>query len=42
LQRPSAEDVDWVRQRLDRESRRFGIAFSAAAPSRLALAWPEG
>ena len=42
LVRPSTEDIDWVRQRLERESRRFGIAFIAAAPGRLALSWPEG
>ena len=42
LVRPSTEDIDWVRQRLERESRRFGIAFIAAAPGRLVLSWPEG
>jgi poly-gamma-glutamate capsule biosynthesis protein CapA/YwtB (metallophosphatase superfamily) len=42
LVRPSAEDVDWVRQRLERECRRFGATVAAAATGRLALAWPEG
>jgi poly-gamma-glutamate capsule biosynthesis protein CapA/YwtB (metallophosphatase superfamily) len=42
LVRPSAEDVDWMRQRLERECRRFGATVAAAAPAWLALAWPEG
>jgi poly-gamma-glutamate capsule biosynthesis protein CapA/YwtB (metallophosphatase superfamily) len=41
LTRPSANDVDWVQQRLSRESSRFGTVVAAAAPGRLALAWPS-
>ncbi len=40
LLRPSQEEVDWVRQRLARESRRFGADISLKAPGRLALSWP--
>jgi poly-gamma-glutamate capsule biosynthesis protein CapA/YwtB (metallophosphatase superfamily) len=42
LNRAAPEDVDWVRHRLSRESRRFGVDLSETAAGRLALAWrPE-
>jgi len=37
---PSADDAEWVRQRLDRESRRFGTGVATTSPGRLALSWP--
>ncbi len=42
LVRPSGPDIDWVRQTLDRESRRFGTSVALISPGRLALSWPEG
>jgi poly-gamma-glutamate capsule biosynthesis protein CapA/YwtB (metallophosphatase superfamily) len=40
LNRADGQDVAWIRQRLARESCRFGTAIAAAAPGRLALSWP--
>jgi poly-gamma-glutamate synthesis protein (capsule biosynthesis protein) len=40
LNRADGQDVDWVRQRLERESRRFGTGLATAALGRLALSWP--
>jgi poly-gamma-glutamate capsule biosynthesis protein CapA/YwtB (metallophosphatase superfamily) len=40
LNRADGQDVDWIRKRLERESRRFGIGLTVAAPTRLALCWP--
>jgi poly-gamma-glutamate synthesis protein (capsule biosynthesis protein) len=39
LVRPSAPDIDWVRQTLDRESHRFGARVAEKSPGRLALSW---
>jgi poly-gamma-glutamate capsule biosynthesis protein CapA/YwtB (metallophosphatase superfamily) len=39
LVRPSGPDIDWVRQTLDRESRRFGTTIAVIPPGRLALSW---
>ena len=39
LVRPSGPDIDWVRQTLDRESRRFGTRIAVIPPGRLALSW---
>ena len=36
---PSGPDVDWMRQTLDRESRRFGTRVAVIPPGRLALSW---
>jgi poly-gamma-glutamate capsule biosynthesis protein CapA/YwtB (metallophosphatase superfamily) len=41
LNRADGQDVDWIRKRLERESRRFGIGLTVAAPARLALCWPS-
>jgi poly-gamma-glutamate capsule biosynthesis protein CapA/YwtB (metallophosphatase superfamily) len=41
LVRPSAPDIDWVRQTLDRESRRFGTSVAMISPGRLVLSWPS-
>ena len=38
LIRPTIQDVDWVRQMLDRESQRFGTRV-ATSDARLALSW---
>jgi len=40
LARLSADDVDWLRETLARESRRFGTIVTVASPGRLALFWP--
>ena len=40
LIRPTIPDVDWVRQMLDLESRRFGTRV-ATSDARLALSWPS-
>jgi poly-gamma-glutamate synthesis protein (capsule biosynthesis protein) len=40
LNRAASQDVDWMRQRLERESRRFGTGIAAVAPGRLAPTWP--
>jgi len=40
LTRPTIPDVDWVRQMLDLESRRFGTRV-ATSDARLALSWPS-
>ena len=37
---PSTEDVEWVHQRLGRESGRFATRITTASPGRLALSWP--
>jgi hypothetical protein len=42
LVRPSAPDIDWVRQMLDRESRKFNTRVAALSPDRLTLSWPSG
>ena len=39
LVRPSGPDVDWMRQTLDRENRRFGTRIAVIPPGRLALSW---
>lgn len=39
LDRSSREDVSWLRQTLDRESRSFGAAVELGADGRLALSW---
>ena len=39
LVRPSGPDIDWVRQTLDRESRKFGTSVAVISPGRLALSW---
>jgi poly-gamma-glutamate capsule biosynthesis protein CapA/YwtB (metallophosphatase superfamily) len=36
---PTADDAEWVRQRLDRESGRFGTGVAALSSGRLALSW---
>jgi poly-gamma-glutamate synthesis protein (capsule biosynthesis protein) len=41
LTHPSAGDIDWVRDTLARESRRFGTTVAMAAPGRLALSWQQ-
>lgn len=41
LVRPSRPDIDWVRQMLERESRRFGTRIAVIPPGRLALSWPS-
>lgn len=42
LNRADGQDVNWIRQRLERESCRFETAVVTAAPGRLALSWPKG
>jgi poly-gamma-glutamate synthesis protein (capsule biosynthesis protein) len=37
LVRPSGPDIDWIRQMLDRESRKFGTSIAVISPGRLAL-----
>ncbi len=39
LARPSSEDADWLRQRLDRECRPFGARVAAKPDGRFALSW---
>ena len=39
LVHPSSQDVTWVAQMLDRESRRFGTSIAETADHRLALSW---
>ena len=41
LVRPSGPDIDWARETLDRESRRFGARVPLISPGRLALSWPN-
>jgi poly-gamma-glutamate synthesis protein (capsule biosynthesis protein) len=38
---PSSRDVDWVRDTLDRESRRFGTGVVSRSAERLGLSWAE-
>ena len=40
LARPSGNDIDWLREMLAREGRRFGTTVTLASPGRLALLWP--
>ena len=40
LNRAGSSDVDWVQQRLERESRRFATCIAAAPAGRLVLSWP--
>ena len=40
LNRADGPDVDWLRQRLGRESRRFATSIAAATTGRLTLSWP--
>jgi poly-gamma-glutamate synthesis protein (capsule biosynthesis protein) len=40
LSHPSSQDVDWVRQTLDRESRQFGAGVVRTPERRLVLSWP--
>jgi len=39
LVRPSAEDIDWMQQTMNRESGNFGAAVAPGADGRLALSW---
>jgi poly-gamma-glutamate synthesis protein (capsule biosynthesis protein) len=39
LSRPSAADVDWLQDRLDRESRKLGARVSSISGGRLTLSW---
>jgi len=39
LVRPSAQDVRWMQQTLDRESRKFGAAVALTKEGRLSLSW---
>jgi len=39
LVRPAEEDVDWMQQTLDRESRRFGAGIELSRDGRLTLSW---
>jgi poly-gamma-glutamate synthesis protein (capsule biosynthesis protein) len=41
LVRPSRENIDWMRQTLDRECRRFGANIVPTSNGRLALSWPS-
>lgn len=41
LLRASGPDIDWIRQTLDRESRRFGTSVVPTSPGWLALSWPD-
>jgi poly-gamma-glutamate capsule biosynthesis protein CapA/YwtB (metallophosphatase superfamily) len=40
LNRADGPDVDWLRQRLGRESRRFATSIASAMTGRLTLSWP--
>ena len=40
LNRADGQDVDWIRKRLGRESRRFATSIAAPTAGRLALSWP--
>ena len=40
LNRPSSQDVDWIGQTLDRESRTFGAGIARTPNGRLSLSWP--
>lgn len=42
LVRPSGDDADWLRQTLDRESRKFGAGVVPRAGGRLAVSWKRG
>jgi poly-gamma-glutamate synthesis protein (capsule biosynthesis protein) len=42
LNRASAEDARWLRDTLDRESRRFGVRVDLTQTDTLALRWGEG
>jgi poly-gamma-glutamate synthesis protein (capsule biosynthesis protein) len=42
LVRPSPGDAAWLQQRLDRESRRFGVGIVAGPQDRLTLSWQRG
>jgi poly-gamma-glutamate synthesis protein (capsule biosynthesis protein) len=39
LIRASSEDIEWVRQTLDRESQKFGASIMLMSSGRLALSW---
>ena len=39
LVRPSADDIDWMQQTMNRESGKFGAAVAPGAHGRLALSW---
>jgi len=39
LVRPSAEDIDWMQQTMNRESGKFGAAVAPGVDGRLALSW---
>ena len=39
LVRPSAEDIDWMQQTMNREGGKFGAAVAPGADGRLALSW---
>jgi poly-gamma-glutamate capsule biosynthesis protein CapA/YwtB (metallophosphatase superfamily) len=41
LIRPSSQDIDWLRQMLDRESEKFGAHVALTSDARLALSWPS-
>jgi poly-gamma-glutamate synthesis protein (capsule biosynthesis protein) len=38
---PSKQDIGWMQQTLDRESRRFGAGIALTPDGRLALSWPN-
>jgi poly-gamma-glutamate capsule biosynthesis protein CapA/YwtB (metallophosphatase superfamily) len=40
LVRPSKQDIDWVRQTVDRESQRFSTHLTLTSDGRLVLSWP--
>ena len=42
LIRPSSQDIDWLRQMLNRESEKFGARVALTSDARLALSWPSG
>jgi poly-gamma-glutamate capsule biosynthesis protein CapA/YwtB (metallophosphatase superfamily) len=41
LVRPSSQDVDWIRETLDRESRKFGAGVARTLEGRLAVSWAK-
>jgi len=41
LVHPSKQDVGWMQQTLDRESRKFGAGVASAADGRLTLSWKQ-
>jgi hypothetical protein len=41
LVHPSSQDIDWIRQILNRESQRFGTHATLTPAGKLALSWPR-